>query len=540
MPDPAKSVGDIDDVLSSIRRLVAEQPGPKWRDTEGAADGAVRPSADDRLVLTPALRVTDSTAPAEVAPPAEEPAQDEAEIAGAVADLDLSGDDAPAAEPGESDKEAMADPVPEAAADYADPVSLDTPDEVGAVAEAEATDAAIPDATAVDAAPVMTEGAPAQDALGTDAVIATPQGLPDPHEAASELADATHDATDMAEAIAANDAGSPDVAVDQPPEDLDSGASPVDEPASRVVGDDGWRPEMRLFDWEASAETAEDAPDPVTDTTPEFESETGDANWPDETADRAVLDLAAVREGEAAVAPSDPGTDSLAAAAAVSTGFTPIFSRRATDPDAAVTPPAADGVEDPLADAEPIQGVPDAMAEDGGDPMAAATPSQAEDDTAAETRVNLWDPGADTFHLVDDVADDTTAADDSAGTDDVAFSSVREVTTTEAAQGVPGPTVDDGPQVVTAPDDVVTPEAAGVAALAASSDHDEIGEDADGDTDAPDTLDMSFLEEEVLRRIVAEAVREELQGALGERITRNVRKLVRREIRLVLAVDELD
>jgi hypothetical protein len=26
MPDPAKSVGDIDDVLSSIRRLVAEQP----------------------------------------------------------------------------------------------------------------------------------------------------------------------------------------------------------------------------------------------------------------------------------------------------------------------------------------------------------------------------------------------------------------------------------------------------------------------------------------------------------------------------------
>ena len=28
MPDPAKSVGDIDDVLSSIRRLVAEQPGP--------------------------------------------------------------------------------------------------------------------------------------------------------------------------------------------------------------------------------------------------------------------------------------------------------------------------------------------------------------------------------------------------------------------------------------------------------------------------------------------------------------------------------
>ena len=54
------------------------------------------------------------------------------------------------------------------------------------------------------------------------------------------------------------------------------------------------------------------------------------------------------------------------------------------------------------------------------------------------------------------------------------------------------------------------------------------------------SIDTRILEEEVLRRIVAEAVREELQGALGERITRNVRKLVRREIRLVLAVDELD
>jgi hypothetical protein len=49
-----------------------------------------------------------------------------------------------------------------------------------------------------------------------------------------------------------------------------------------------------------------------------------------------------------------------------------------------------------------------------------------------------------------------------------------------------------------------------------------------------------ILDEETLRRIVADVVRQELQGALGERITRNVRKLVRREIRLMLAADELD
>lgn len=42
------------------------------------------------------------------------------------------------------------------------------------------------------------------------------------------------------------------------------------------------------------------------------------------------------------------------------------------------------------------------------------------------------------------------------------------------------------------------------------------------------------VDEELLRRIVAQVLQEELQGALGERITRNVRKLVRREINRAL------
>jgi hypothetical protein len=82
--------------------------------------------------------------------------------------------------------------------------------------------------------------------------------------------------------------------------------------------------------------------------------------------------------------------------------------------------------------------------------------------------------------------------------------------------------------------------AAGVASAMA-----EVDEGAEMDRDRAETVDLAgdeegFLDEETLRRIVAEVVREELQGALGERITRNVRKLVRREIRLVLAADELD
>ncbi|MEP2919974.1 hypothetical protein [Sulfitobacter sp.] len=49
-----------------------------------------------------------------------------------------------------------------------------------------------------------------------------------------------------------------------------------------------------------------------------------------------------------------------------------------------------------------------------------------------------------------------------------------------------------------------------------------------------------LLDEEALRDLVSEIVRAELQGALGERITRNVRKLVRREIHRALTAQELE
>ncbi|MFW2587814.1 hypothetical protein [Sagittula sp. SSi028] len=48
------------------------------------------------------------------------------------------------------------------------------------------------------------------------------------------------------------------------------------------------------------------------------------------------------------------------------------------------------------------------------------------------------------------------------------------------------------------------------------------------------------LDEAVLRDMVSDIVRQELQGVLGERITRNVRKLVRREIHRVMMTQEFD
>lgn len=46
--------------------------------------------------------------------------------------------------------------------------------------------------------------------------------------------------------------------------------------------------------------------------------------------------------------------------------------------------------------------------------------------------------------------------------------------------------------------------------------------------------------EDLLRDLVAEVLRDELAGALGERITRNVRKLVRREIHRILDSHEAE
>ena len=66
-------------------------------------------------------------------------------------------------------------------------------------------------------------------------------------------------------------------------------------------------------------------------------------------------------------------------------------------------------------------------------------------------------------------------------------------------------------------------------------------EPADGAEDAREWYDdEAIVDEEALRDLVIEIVRQELQGELGERITRNVRKLVRREIHRALLSQGLE
>lgn len=67
----------------------------------------------------------------------------------------------------------------------------------------------------------------------------------------------------------------------------------------------------------------------------------------------------------------------------------------------------------------------------------------------------------------------------------------------------------------------------------------ETPEEATGEDDDWQ-LQGDVLDEDALRDMVSEIVRQELQGALGERITRNVRKLVRREIHRALASQDFE
>ena len=61
-------------------------------------------------------------------------------------------------------------------------------------------------------------------------------------------------------------------------------------------------------------------------------------------------------------------------------------------------------------------------------------------------------------------------------------------------------------------------------------------DDAEGlfDEELAPALEAALFDEAMLRDMVAQMVREELRGSLGERITQNVRKLVRREIQRAL------
>lgn len=78
------------------------------------------------------------------------------------------------------------------------------------------------------------------------------------------------------------------------------------------------------------------------------------------------------------------------------------------------------------------------------------------------------------------------------------------------------------------------PTAPAAAALASVAEYDEDSDDLFG------AGEDAVIDMEMLRNLIAQVIREELQGPLGERITRNVRKLVRQEIARALETQKFD
>jgi hypothetical protein len=100
------------------------------------------------------------------------------------------------------------------------------------------------------------------------------------------------------------------------------------------------------------------------------------------------------------------------------------------------------------------------------------------------------------------------------------------------------------------PSEAQTPEVEGAvtaepASVASGAEQSEVSEKA-AEAERPPVLfdedgsPIAILDEEELNEVVRSLIREELQGALGERITRNVRKLVRAEINRALAARAFD
>ena len=171
-----------------------------------------------------------------------------------------------------------------------------------------------------------------------------------------------------------------------------------------------------------------------------------------------------------------------------------------------------------------------------------AQDSGADDDDAATPRQERPDPFA--FASEDTLFDRARRAMEGPGA------------ATSAPPAQPDPEPVETPAAANAPDDTeMTPphdtagaEATETATAGSPPQQDGPATGAEGDKGEDEPLERinfveeeeSILDEETLRDLVAEMVRQELQGELGDRITRNVRKLVRREIQRALASREFE
>jgi hypothetical protein len=195
----------------------------------------------------------------------------------------------------------------------------------------------------------------------------------------------------------------------------------------------------------------------------------------------------------------------------------------------------------------------------GGDwPLKDEGSAQGEDDFGPEApfaNVVQFDEGAedtvitaafDVEELVAEVAAESAAP--APETLEAPVADLAEVAPAAEAEAVQDQATDfDADHHQAAPDEAASDARDEDAAWADAAEADviaELAEEIETETllrmDVTAEFDDRSFDEDMLRDLVRDMIREELQGTLGERITRNVRKLVRAEIARALAVRDFD
>jgi hypothetical protein len=182
-----------------------------------------------------------------------------------------------------------------------------------------------------------------------------------------------------------------------------------------------------------------------------------------------------------------------------------------------------------------------------GDPMPAAVTFEWPAGVRAAAVADSDDMVSGTAETVDTTAESTAAFDTGlAGTEEVELATTvpddqaETVATPSWAQIDPSEPVSDDSSIFHAEPSSLTPNSDPDWADQAEADVVAgLVEREPSAEKAAAAAEMTF-DEEVLRDLVRDLIREELQGGLGERITRNVRKLVRAEIARALATREFD
>lgn len=489
MSDPVTNA-EIEDVLSSIRRLVSEEP------TRDRARKTADKPKNDKFVLTPAFRVMQ-----------DDQREDDAGETGkglARQDLDASAgseaDDAEqsAEDAGQADDFAFEEPV-ETAADQPDDDPANAP--------------SIQPSETAARLPVDDGNASAGQALAPDDAD-DGSGNPEEPWHASAKTD-----VDLSELVLADS--------------IDFAPQPSDAPL------------------ELRQEDALEAEGPAEDTEPQHREAAGedDRIGPNLTLEQRIAELEAAIEqapGEWEPDGSEDGDSDETSPIGPARGARAITldSFQERDEDEPDGPPVG-GPE--AGDARPPEdaGETDPVAETGwiGIESVGFESSRAARSEPTDAEV----PGPD-----------TTAAEDEIQTSPTETETESEPTEDPPEPSARGFPAQDGEDETLAPDDTASPDdasygaddaedvhAAGVAeeTSSAAADPEQRSSDPDQETKEP-AFDLygddPLLDEEALRDLVSQLVREELQGVLGERITRNVRRLVRREIQRALAVREFE